>query len=97
MSKLVCNKCGRDNIRVLAWISPNTKLYICDDEESDNFCDDCDNYVKFITLDKFHIEFNDRTWKEQGDENQYFNKCIECKKLFSGHKRRMICRLCYNK
>lgn len=40
---------------------------------------------------------SDRNWKEDyvdKDNGCYMNKCIECKLVFFGHKRRVVCKSC---
>lgn len=41
----------------------------------------------------------EKSWQEDfsHENGNYTNCCIECKKLFLGHKRRVICKSCYNK
>lgn len=42
------------------------------------------------------IELTDRDWPEDfEDENgMYQNKCVYCKNLFFGYKRRVVCKIC---
>ena len=42
---------------------------------------------------------SERDWTADfGDENgNYQNQCAECKELFIGHKRRCVCRACFNR
>ena len=39
-----------------------------------------------------------RDWMEDfGHENgNYWNRCCKCKKMFAGHKRRVVCKECSN-
>lgn len=48
--KLVCEQCGGDSITVMAWVDANTNEYkgTGPGEVSDQYCDNCDECVKFI-------------------------------------------------
>lgn len=52
MNKLVCKKCGGDNIQTKVWVNANTNKYIGEIEGSaaDNWCDDCEEHVEFKTI-----------------------------------------------
>ncbi len=40
---------------------------------------------------------SDRNWEEDyhHENGRYMNRCIECKEVFIGNKRRMICKICF--
>ena len=39
---------------------------------------------------------NPHNWQEDfsHENGNYFCRCVNCKKMFIGHKRRVICKLC---
>lgn len=47
---LVCSECKGKNIQTKMWIDPNTNE-VCDNvsdgDSSDNWCDDCEDHVRF--------------------------------------------------
>jgi hypothetical protein len=52
--KLVCELCGGTNIEQRAWVDPNTDIVLdsCSDGEiDDNWCNDCNEPVKFKTIE----------------------------------------------
>jgi len=43
---------------------------------------------------------NERNWEEdfKYENGNYMNRCIVCNRMFLGHKRRCVCKLCaFNK
>lgn len=52
---LVCSECKGKNIDVRAWVDANTNIYASDignDDINDNWCNDCEDHVKFDTIEK---------------------------------------------
>lgn len=41
---------------------------------------------------------SDRDWTEhfEHENGKYVCKCYKCKEMFYGHKRTVICKICYN-
>lgn len=50
---LVCNKCGGDNIQILAWVDANTNRYVSEYglTNDDRWCNDCEEHVRFDLTD----------------------------------------------
>jgi hypothetical protein len=53
--------------------------------------------IKMYPYELFNRKYPGRDWiEDRQDENgNYENECIICKKLFIGHKRRVVCFKCY--
>lgn len=50
-----CAKCGGISIQVLAWVDPDTGIYIADSGGNGiakNWCSDCEEHVDFIKVDE---------------------------------------------
>lgn len=48
-------------------------------------------------LDNTHPDWNNaRNWTEDylHDNGQYMNRCMTCRRIFCGHKRRVVCKTC---
>lgn len=51
---IVCSKCGGTNIETKAWVNPNSEKFTAfileDNNPDDNWCNDCEEHVKFSTI-----------------------------------------------
>ena len=53
MTKLVCKKCGSEDVAVMVWQNPNTKEITGPaDEVGRAWCDDCQKFTKLIEAEK---------------------------------------------
>ena len=52
--------------------------------------------ARAMTDNALHDPKHPRNWSEDfsHENGNYFCRCIECKKMFIGHKRRVICKVC---
>lgn len=50
----------------------------------------------YFWLRRRNLYMNERSWPEdfKSENGDYINKCVYCKLLFKGHKRRVVCRVC---
>lgn len=55
------------------------------------FCEKADD-KKLIVADSHPWDWPEDAGHENGN---YQNRCIYCQRLFIGHKRRVVCRICY--
>ena len=53
---LVCSECGESTVQVQAWVDANTNEYMGCPDESDSWCDTCEEHVKLTTLKEWNDE-----------------------------------------
>jgi hypothetical protein len=53
--KLVCSKCGGTNIQIMGWLDANTNEFISDIEDTDKWCEDCEENVDFVFESEYKI------------------------------------------
>lgn len=60
---LYCDECGSTNVDIKMWVNPNTGANsgACSDlnEEDDNWCNNCENHVRLLTLKELWERFSE--------------------------------------
>lgn len=58
-NSLVCNNCGSKKVQYMAWVDANTLKYIDSPDESDTWCNICEDHVKLTTFKEFKENQNE--------------------------------------
>ena len=51
---VVCSECGGKNIEVRAWVDANTNEYISDFEDTEGWCQDCSEHMRFMNEEEYN-------------------------------------------
>ena len=73
--KLYCADCGSENVSTRVWVNPNTEAmgeYGDTNEEDDNYCNDCLEHVRLLTIKELWDRFSCIDTDSEGNIKESF-------------------------